>query len=132
MQRKLMVPDVLPYFNRTKSTSKCWRPLKKLLRAKSNSWEKNIDSFDKGNVSKFWKFSTATMNGKTDYSTPPIKKPNRDLTVDPKQKANIFLEQFSPSNGLKPHLTLTMNPLSTNVSRTPISAPYIPHLVSKN
>lgn len=69
-----------------------------ILAAKNRAWEKHIDDLVNGNASKFWKFSKTMMNGRYEYMSAPLKKPDGELTVDPLEKANIFLDQFSPNN----------------------------------
>ena len=45
---------------------------------------------------KFWKFTKLMMNEQNDPLTYPLKGNNDEQITDPKEKAKLFLNQFSP------------------------------------
>jgi exonuclease III len=69
-----------------------------ILAAKNASWERHIDTLEVGNASKLWKFAKDMLNGRRESVNAPLNKHNGEYTSYPEEKANIFLEQFSPSN----------------------------------
>ena len=73
--------------------------MKKIMKAKNESWTKYIYSLDHpGNPSVFWNFAQSMINGKkTQYVWPNlIDAPNHHLTT-PMEKANALLDQFCPN-----------------------------------
>ena len=67
-----------------------------ILAEKNRSWERHIETLDDGNAAKFWKFSKTMMNGRRETTNTPLNNCNGEPIIDPLEKANIFLDQFSP------------------------------------